>query len=613
MNKFFPVILGLMIGVGISTSLLYTDHNNVAWGGDEDAGWWNKFVAVSDNDLFDWRTVFNPLNPDEEGQGLYNLMFKKITRDSTKDALKDVAKNNGMTTDQAREVLNGSMIPIYNSARHPTMSQADAAKVMTKMQENFGKLVDLYQIKNDVDTQIVPSEIFSNGDLNDSGFDLIYDLSLIEDVLFLKKEPVTIGGVYQDAYKSPNNPTADDKTLENAYVPNESAVAFLPLTVSDKIPDEKDKEGKEKAPIKVGTFNLSEDKNVEAEIMDKDICDEGDGLSKALNSYKEKNPEDSENAGDNVKGNDAGGGSGGGKNLIDPKTGKKKDDEASGGATPNPQITPAVPADKWTKEWCANVDEPGNFAGIGSSGFDSLGGAQNNYIYGGSVSSNYSSEAVSMKASVCFDIKMIPKVLSSYMQGQSCVLCEIEKINEYLKKTLTHSFTPNKATGNLMESGKCKKSAMMPLFNIQFIAIFNPIPTPTNDKLIFGRNIFEEWNKFAKDYKPVLLNQLNFDSADEEYLSDEFNIELQKQISSANQSQADLANKIRDIKAKAATEASLKVDNADILNDVANSMVYSQTVLQEIKQMNALFKNFKDTFVKTNSKNQETSQKSDVK
>lgn len=556
-------------------TLIYVDK--VAYS-EEGVNWWNNFVSTMDSASFDWNDVFDPLGPSEKGKNLYNLVYKKLTRDSGKDALNQVAKNFGLTPEEARAAINGSLTTILNNKnrRSTGMSQAQAAKIVADLQSDYADLSELYQIQQEVDTLIAPSEIFSNGDLSDSGFDLVNDLAVIEEILFVEKSPVTVGGVYEEAYKSPFNPTEDLKQQEN-YVANEIDVAILPLVI-----------GENDAGDKVGVITIG-DKEVEAEMLDHDDCEEDSALANALDDFDKNEAE--------------GGGGDEGEDGGDDE-GDDGDGDEGGGDEAAPAYVPTAPASKgnWAKQWCAGYEEPGVFAGVASK-FNSLGGVGDNYITGGAAAANFQSKGFSANIGVCFDIKVIKKKIASYLPGQTCILCEVEKINLLLDKTLSHTLIPNKVTGNLMESAKCKKAARTPLINLQFILIWNPVPTPINDKLIFGRNLFESWNEFTEKYQPILLSKDKQDMQSEERpdLTDQFNLELLTQLSAGKMSQSQMYNEISRIKAEAAAQAAHDVDKSDVGDDIANDMTTSRILLQEIKQMNALFKNFKDTYDLINS------------
>ncbi len=581
--------------------MIMFNQNHTAYG-EEDTGWWNGFVASADNDWFDWQDVFSPMGPSEKGKNLYNLVYNKLNRSATRDARKEVAQKYGMTIDEMQAALDGSLVPIFNNKDRSStkLTQEDAAKILQNLQKDFNYLSELFQIQQEVEVEITPSEMFSNGNINDSGFDLVHDLTIIEEILALQNTPVSVGGVYEDAFPAPYNPADEDQTFAD-FVAGGYATATLPLTIEDvdKTGDGDSDGSVDSETGKVGVIKVG-DKKVEAEVLSQDVCPENNILGDALKAYdKEKNknagsdadgeesPAENPDAGDEAAdaggdGSDAGGGGG-----IDGGPDKEPKDKTE---------VKAAPKDLWKHPWCIGFqDDEIAVSGIHAGGFKSVGGVDSVSLYS-SAEGNTDNQAISAKIGVCFDLKLIKKTVSTYQPGDSCIICEVEKINAYLEKTLSHTLIPNKATGNLMESAKCKQSGT--LFNMQFITIWNPIPTPQNDDLIFGKNIFEQWNEFANNYQPLLFKNLTFNIGGKESDSTDANLQWQSQSAPEGITQTSLFNQIKRIRNENAAKAELGTEKFTTGNEISNMMLYSRDIFAEIQQMNFLFKNFKDTFVK---------------
>ena len=71
-----------------------------------------------------------------------------------------------------------------------------------------------------------PSEIFSNGSLEDSGFDLVRDLEMMEAILFVETQPVTVG---KDYLKRVDSPAAIARSLNAVVHQDASALEALAL------------------------------------------------------------------------------------------------------------------------------------------------------------------------------------------------------------------------------------------------------------------------------------------------------------------------------------------------------------------------------------------------
>lgn len=577
MKKYFEVSLGAFVGIGISILLISLNSGNTAYGEEEDGGtnWWNTIVAAADDDFFDWNDVFNPLSPAERGKNLYNLVYKKQTQNSENRAVTELAKSYGLTTNEAQAAIEGSLTPILNNPRRKgtTLRIEVAQRIAADLQEDYATLQEIYQIQEEIDLATQPSEIFSNGDLSDSGFDLIHDLAMMEKVLFLKQKPLSVGGLFDEALDSPITPVKPNQFYED-YVANETDVAKLPLEVG------KNEDGELEASIQLSD---EEDVEIRAEILKNDVCveenNEEDDDDGGNGEGDDNDPED--NREDNGNGDEEGDGDG-----DDPGAGV---DESSA----DKDEVQAAPSDQWGSSWCPALEEPGAFKGASAAfpptKFNSVSGSSTGSFASGGAGVNVGNEAFSANIGVCFETKLIKETVMSYQPGDSCIACEIEQINKYLEKTLSHGLVPNKVTGNILESAKCKKTGT--LLNLQFITIFNPIPTPINDDLIFGKNILEEWNKFADNYNPLLLSEIEFDTNEEE---------LQLKMAPPATTQLEVIDELRKIQDAAVAESGFNVKKGQVGNQSTNTTLYLKTVLEEVKQMNYLFSSFQEIFKKMN-------------
>ncbi len=566
--KFLPISWGLIIGVFLTMIMISVDVAEIAHGDG----------AASDS--FSWSDVFDLA----DGMDLYLLIYKKTMEYPDKDALRDLAANYGMTTAEAQAVLDGSVTPIFNSPdrKGTVLTMEDAMIVLKDAQEDFKDIKELYDIKQEVDMAIKPSEIFANGDLSDSGFDLIHDLDTIEKILFFNETASTVGGDFVGALDSPNNATERDETFDD-YVYSDTPVAIDRLALTS----EKDAA----AVLQIG------DEEVPVEILEEDVCISDDPTKDAIDQFEEEEA-------DRDVADDGNNGPGGGDD-VNGIVGFDEDDDED--LEEEEEELQAAPAGAWGSPWCPGFPDTGsgsvnNFSkeGVGDfiDNFKSIGGSPPAPQFVG-ASARSDNEYIQANASVCLSVQLIRETLSSYNPGDSCIQCEIEKINKLMEKTLSHSLIPGKATGNLLESAKCKKTGS--LLNIQFITIWNPIPTPANDELIFGKNIFDEWNDFANRYQPVLLQEIQFTDDDAANTGVEGASEFIRSNAPSGSSQIDILNQVQETSDSYAAKAAQQVKTYKSGDTGTNQMLYLRNVLLEMRDMNNLFKSFRDLYGKINT------------
>lgn len=586
MRKFLHVSFGILIGTAISIAMIVLDVNKVAFS-EEGPGWWNNMVA--NVDTFDWDDALPDSLSGEAPSNFYNLVYGKLNVQAENDALKAVAGQYGLTTDEAGAVVGGSIAPIFNNPdlKGAKLTNEDAAIIMAGLQADFRFLKELYQIQKEVEVSVKPSELFANNDLSDSGFDLVYDLTRIEEILFLDTTEPSVGNPFSDEADEPYDPTLLDASTDNYLVsPTPAATVSLALEGEDS-----GDAGSGDAVLTIG------DSEVDVDVLHSDVCPADDALLDALDNFEDEKAE--EEAADGGGDGEGGSGGEGGEGDGGGDDGEGDGEDKAGGEAS--KIEPA-PADSWVKAWCQGLSAGENGADAGADAsidMKSLGGGAP--LVSAGAQAGFENQAISAKIGICLETLFIKETVSSYYPGASCVLCEVEKINEYMAKTLSHSLIPGKATGNLFESAKCKETQAAG-FDMQIVTIPNPIPTPPNDDLIYGKNVFDEWNKFVDRYKPIGFGKFPPPDveAQEPESSGDFQSKQALKHAPSYASQEEIYARVQKNKAEKMAEALLEVEDYQTAVDSTNVLEYSRNVIGEMKVMNQFFESFRATLQKIN-------------
>ncbi|KKU80492.1 MAG: hypothetical protein UY05_C0006G0026, partial [Candidatus Peregrinibacteria bacterium GW2011_GWA2_47_7] len=312
---------------------------------------------------------------------------------------------------------------------------------------------EVSELEAEIEAAVLPTEIFSNGITEDSGFDLITDLEIIQKILF-GKELTQYG-----ATGASNPPLASEVSVPSAGSDDDDQAgvgasgdpepsAGDPAT-SDN--GESGDPGPANAPGRGATGLPTAEESNGAVCFADDVFNEA-----ARRSGLDETARRMQNAGQS-----AGVGDGAG-NESPASNGEDSDDAGGAGGTPaggdgeeganSERVKPALAGDFSRSMFCKPDD------------------------------------------TFCITKEARMKKQSSYTVSDNCILCHIEKINDLFKGVTDHNLSPNKVTGNLMEIPKCKAGISFPSFlNFNVIWINQPILTPPNDDIVVESDFIEEF------------------------------------------------------------------------------------------------------------------------
>lgn len=590
MKKFKNIIFGIVIGTLAFTAFVIGEHLVSEYSH-------NSYRAVADaieNDPFFNSALYDQIKSESSGklplipisahgnifddlfasdyENLYALMFFSGAVSPENDALVELARGYNITPLEAQDIMSGSITPVYNLLpfRGDNLTQHEILYTASQFKREFEDLYEIYQLKQELGSSAYLSEVFSNGDLSDSGFDLVHDLEQIETILFDVVDPVSsvdLGGRIDTADEQGMKESPYHSRTSDDHEPSFSSVYFaLSLNETDEETDDDDLDSFDPSSL--------------VEYLDEDVCpkdDEDESLSNALSVYEEKADQYFQENPD-AKGTTSG--------QAVPDEQKALEEE----------LVPEKPADFRRKEQCD---------GLLLFGRDASNPAM---LEGGTQTDTQTSSGIpiaSVEFYLCLEYNEKWELYTSYIPTAPCFSCEFEKILAYIKKTLSSSLVPNKLTGNLMEASLCKQKLLdVANIDVNFNIIWAPVEAPANDDAIYGKSIFGEWSKFIKKNHPFLLEfedksgskPIGYSLLPENVtrMSEEW-VEQNRTDTSSVQ---EVLSEVIAMREYLTSEAAESVERYQITTKAEDFSIYSQGVMAEVGQMKEYFKAFSNHFQK---------------
>ncbi len=126
-------------------------------------------------------------------ENLYLDIYKKTALDPAEETAKKAGQKLKLSEDEVNKViLKGEIGPIV---KEDDDIQNLTAKYQKMYQEYYSTL-NTENLRNELKNKVNPSEVFKDGDTSNSEFDLLYDLTVIEVILFNESSISSYGGKF---------------------------------------------------------------------------------------------------------------------------------------------------------------------------------------------------------------------------------------------------------------------------------------------------------------------------------------------------------------------------------------------------------------------------------
>lgn len=387
-------------------------------------------------------------DPDDFGQDLYETIYDRVKHQGSDIAVSRTLARRPLSKEELRLLIPGANIGELLKQESPE-ENLPPERITERLAE-FNRLLveekELADLLVQTKLEVEPTELFSNGDESDSGFDLIADLKIIDQILFGETETV-LGGGPGSAGGAAEGRVIGPRLGEG----EEGAEAAARGEAAGRDRTELSRTG---ADSRAGTSAAPLGSSIEEQGI---LCPLSGDFNSAVVAARAESRARGEDE-DSGRGDSSGrrGDTGHGSESAGAGEGRETEGAESG----EPEEPPSA-------------EEPADWSRLQLCG-----------------------------ERFCLTLERVYKTESAYLPNENCIACHFEKINDAFKKTLGHNLVPNKATGNLIEVPKCKMGILGGLkFNL--IVVPQPIVTPPNDDLIVKGDFIKNAEDFWEKYDPT--------------------------------------------------------------------------------------------------------------
>lgn len=394
-------------------------------------------------------------------KNIYAFMYDQAKFKPERVAVQRIIAEETALSSEDLQTLRGRLSRLYAfipAGSEPLGEQPTQEQIRqrnTQLNDLFDTERDIAGFQAEVESEVFVSEIFADGNRDNSGFDLIYDLDVIEAIIFGKE-------VMQFGQAGAGQPAGARRIDVGGGAQREEAEAGEVEAGAGAGAGRRSPARGEGGETVLPAVPGGENGITSNPPFSPAICSADSSVDSAIREFLQK-----EQSGEIP----------GPKSANDRNFQNRNRGSDSGGTDTGTGDKNLTPEQK--RKRIFTPDSAGNFQ-----------------------------RARKCFGPFCLEVKARYKKESSYLPTANCIACHIEKMNDAFNKTLKQNLLPGKVTGNVLEPSICKAINIGDLIGVNIVLIPSPIVTPPNDDIVVKSDVFQAFTKYDEQYRPFLIDQV---------------------------------------------------------------------------------------------------------